>query len=209
MPQLYLASNSPRRREILQNLGYTIHNIAAEIDETPRPNETAHDYVLRLAVAKNRAARQAHPHARQFPVISADTSVVHRGAILGKPASPEHAAAMLRELSGDTHQVLTAVCVSFGEHEHACVQQNNVQFCPLTNAQIAAYIATGEPLDKAGAYGIQGIGGVFVQYLAGSFTGVMGLPVFETIALLQRCGAAVPPFQAAAASLHPAHKESP
>ena len=209
MPQLYLAPNSPRRREILQNLGYTIHNIAAEIDETPRPNETAHDYVLRLAVAKNRAARQAHPHARQFPVISADTSVVHRGAILGKPATPEHAAAMLRELSGDTHQVLTAVCVSFGEHEYACVQQNNVQFCPLGDAQIAAYIATGEPLDKAGAYGIQGIGGVFVQHLAGSFTGVMGLPVFETIALLQRCGAAVPPFQAAAASLHPAHKESP
>jgi len=82
-------------------------------------------------------------------------------------------------------------------HEHAAVQQNNVQFCPLTPAQIAAYIATGEPLDKAGAYGIQGIGGVFVQHLAGSFTGVMGLPVFETIALLQRCGAAVPPFQAA------------
>ena len=209
MPQLYLASNSPRRREILQNLGYTIHNIAAEIDETPRTREPAHDYVLRLAIAKNRAARQANPHARQFPIISADTSVVHRGAILGKPASPEHAAAMLRELSGDTHQVLTAVCVSFGEHEHACVQQNNVQFCPMGDAQIAAYIATGEPLDKAGAYGIQGIGGVFVQHLAGSFTGVMGLPVFETIALLQRCGAAVPPFQAAAASLHPAHKESP
>ena len=146
MPQLYLASNSPRRREILQNLGYTIHNIAAE---------------------------------------------------------------MLRGLSGDTHQVLTAVCVSFGAHEHAAVQQNTVQFCPLGDAQIAAYIATGEPLDKAGAYGIQGIGGVFVQHLAGSFTGVMGLPVFETIALLQRCGAAVPPFQAAAASLHPAHKESP
>ena len=209
MPQLYLASNSPRRREILQNLGYTTHNLAAEIDETPRPNEPAHDYVLRLAVAKNRTARQANPHARQFPIISADTSVVHRGAILGKPATPEHAAAMLRELSGDTHQVLTAVCVSFGEHEHACVQQNNVQFCPMGDAQIAAYIATGEPLDKAGAYGIQGIGGVFVQHLAGSFTGVMGLPVFETIALLQRCGAAVPPFQAAAASLHPAHKESP
>ena len=182
MPQLYLASNSPRRREILQNLGYTIHNIAAEIDETPRTREPAHDYVLRLAVAKNRAARQAHPQAQQFPIISADTSVVHRGAILGKPTSPEHAAAMLRGLSGDTHQAL---------------QQNNVQFCPLTPAQIAAYIATGEPLDKAGAYGIQGIGGVFVQHLAGSFTGVMGLPVFETIALLQRCGAAVPPFQAA------------
>ena len=209
MPQLYLASNSPRRREILQNLGYTIHNIAAEIDETPRPSESAHDYVLRLAIAKNRAARQANPQAQQFPIISADTSVVHRDIILGKPTSPEHAAAMLRGLSGDTHQVLTAVCVSFGAHEHATVQQNNVQFCPLTPAQIAAYIATGEPLDKAGAYGIQGIGGVFVQHLAGSFTGVMGLPVFETIALLQRCGAAVPPFQAAAASLHPAHKESP
>ena len=194
MPQLYLASNSPRRREILQNLGYTIHNIAAEIDETPRPNEPAHDYVLRLAVAKNRTARQANPHARQFPIISADTSVVHRGAILGKPATPEHAAAMLRELSGDTHQVLTAVCVSFGEHEHACVQQNNVQFCPMGDAQIAAYIATGEPLDKAGAYGIQGIGSVFVAHLSGSFSGVMGLPVFETVQLLRQLGSPVPPF---------------
>ena len=209
MPQLYLASNSPRRREILQNLGYTIHNIAAEIDETPLAHESAHDYVLRLAIAKNHAARQANPQASQFPIISADTSVVHRGAILGKPATLEHATAMLRGLSGDTHQVLTAVCVSFGAHEHAIVQQNNVQFCPLTNAQIAAYISTGEPLDKAGAYGIQGIGGVFVQHLAGSFTGAMGLPVFETIALLQRCGAAVPPFQAAAASLHPTYKKSP
>ena len=194
MPQLYLASNSPRRREILQNLGYTIHNIAAEIDETPRPNEAAPDYVLRLAIAKNRAARQANPQAQQFPIISADTSVVHRGAILGKPTSPEHAAEMLRGLSGDTHQVLTAVCVSFGAHEHATVQQNNVQFCPLTNAQIAAYIATGEPLDKAGAYGIQGIGGVFVAHLSGSFSGVMGLPVFETVQLLHQLGAPVPPF---------------
>ena len=194
MPQLYLASNSPRRREILQNLGYTIHNIAAEIDETPRTREPAHDYVLRLAIAKNRAARQANPQAQQFPIISADTSVVHRGAILGKPTSPEHAAAMLRGLSGDTHQVLTAVCVSFGAHEHAAVQQNNVQFCPLTPAQIAAYIATGEPLDKAGAYGIQGIGGVFVAHLSGSFSGVMGLPVFETVQLLRQLGALVPPF---------------
>ena len=120
--------------------------------------------------------------------------MVHRGAILGKPTSPEHAAEMLRGLSGDTHQVLTAVCVSFGAQEHATVQQNNVQFCPLTAAQIAAYIATGEPLDKAGAYGIQGIGGVFVAHLSGSFSGVMGLPVFETVQLLRQLGAPVPPF---------------
>ena len=115
---------------------------------------------------------------------------------MGKPESTVHAAEMLRELSDCTHQVLTAVCVSLGTHEHALVQQNDVRFRPLSDSEIAAYIATGEPMDKAGAYGIQGIGGVFITHLSGSFTGVMGLPVFETVDLLRRCGANVPPFVA-------------
>ncbi len=196
-PAVYLASNSPRRREILQNLGYAVRNIAVETDETPHAGEAAADYVLRLARAKNQAARAAHPEAADCAIVSADTAVVLDGAILGKPADAAHAAAMLRALSGRTHQVLTAVCVSFRGHTHALVQQNDVGFRQLDDAEIAAYLATGEPLDKAGAYGIQGIGGVFVRHLSGSFTGVMGLPVFETVELLHRCGARVPPFQAA------------
>lgn len=195
--EIYLASNSPRRCEILQNLGYTVHNIAAEIDERPLAAETPQDYVLRLARQKNAAARAAYSQAQNFPIISADTSVVHRRRILGKPQSAAQAAEVLCALSGNVHQVLTAVCVSFGGKILAQVQQNDVQFKTLSDAEIAAYVATGEPLDKAGAYGIQGIGGVFVQHLSGSFTGVMGLPVFETVALLRQCGADVPPFQAA------------
>ncbi|ULJ60167.1 Maf family protein [Wielerella bovis] len=194
--EILLASASPRRRDILHNLGYTVHTVSADIDETPRTNETPHDYVLRLATEKNRAVRAKH-FADNLPIVSADTSVVQHGKILGKPESKIHAAQMLTALSGCTHQVLTAVCVSFGEHEYALVQQNDVQFKILSLEEISAYIATGEPMDKAGAYGIQGIGGVFVAHLSGSFTGVMGLPVFETVTLLRRCGANVPPFQAA------------
>lgn len=193
--EVYLASGSPRRRDILQQLGYTVHVVAANIDETLHEGESASDYVRRLACEKNRAVA---PHlVCDLPVVSADTSVVKDGVILGKPSSSEHAAQMLRTLSGCTHQVLTAVCVSFGEQEFCCVQTNCVQFKQLSEKEIFSYIATGEPMDKAGAYGIQGIGGVFVQQLSGSFTGVMGLPVFETVQLLQRCGACVPPFQAA------------
>ena len=192
---ILLASNSPRRHEILANLGYTIRVQAANIHETTRPNEAARDYVLRLAIEKNRTVKtNLSGSLKNLPIISADTSVILNDEILGKPTSPEHATQMLRQLSGSQHLVLTAVCVSFGESEKFCVQENHVQFAPLSDAQIAAYIATGESLDKAGAYGIQGIGGVFISQLSGSFTGVMGLPVFETVALLRECGAAVPPF---------------
>lgn len=193
MNTILLASNSPRRYEILSNLGYSVQTCAANIDETPHPNESAKDYVLRLAIEKNRSVRTQLSGSPQT-IISADTSVVLNDQILGKPHSPEHATQMLQALSGKTHQVLTAVCVSHNGQEFAQVQTNQVQFKSLSNAEIAAYIATGEPTDKAGAYGIQGIGGIFVVNLSGSFTGVMGLPVFETIQLLQRCGVATPPF---------------
>lgn len=196
-PTILLASASPRRREILENLGYTVRLCSAPIDETPRPNETAHDYVLRMAVEKNRAARQ--PESDGAPLLSADTTVVLNGRILGKPESASHAAHMLAELSGSTHQVLTAVCVSFGTQQHTAVQQSDVRFCRLSEQQIAAYIAGGEPMDKAGGYGIQGQGGIFVEHLSGSFSGVMGLPVYETVQLLQQCGCPVPPFAVQAA----------
>ncbi|WP_032136986.1 Maf family protein [Kingella negevensis] len=192
--EILLASGSPRRREILQNLGYTVNAVAADIDETPLAGELARDYVLRLAVEKNRAVVKMQPE-NNLSVISADTSVVLNGQILGKPESAEQAIEMLSQLSGCVHQVLTGVCVSFNGAEFSAVQQNDVQFREISAAEMAAYVATGEPLDKAGAYGIQGLGGVFVSHLSGSFTGVMGLPVFETVELLRRCGVKVPPFQ--------------
>lgn len=143
---------------------------------------------------KNRAVVKMQPE-NNLSVISADTSVVLNGQILGKPESAEQAIEMLSQLSGCVHQVLARVCVSFNGAEFSAVQQNDVQFREISAAEMAAYVATGEPLDKAGAYGIQGLGGVFVSHLSGSFTGVMGLPVFETVELLRRCGVKVPPFQ--------------
>lgn len=199
MPLLLLASASPRRSEILSNLGYQIEVCATNIDETPHHHEHAHDYVQRMAVEKNHAALQRLPEKLQTqllssPIVSADTTVALHGRILGKPENADEAHTMLCALSGSIHQVLTAVCVSFQGQTRHIVQQSDVQFKILTNAEIAAYIATGEPMDKAGAYGIQGIAGAFVQHLSGSFTGVMGLPVFETVQLLRECGAPVPPF---------------
>lgn len=190
---IYLASASPRRREILAGLGFAVRTCAVAIDETPQPQEAARDYVLRMAVEKNRAARTVYPE--YTPLLAADTSVVAAGRILGKPESPEEAEAMLAALSGRSHSVLTAVCVWNGGRECAAVQESRVDFAVLSEKQIAAYVAGGEPLDKAGAYGIQGLGGMFVRHLSGSFSGVMGLPVYETVHLLQECGCAVPPFQ--------------
>lgn len=198
-PTLILASASPRRREILSNLGYGVEICVADIDETPHQHEKAVDYVLRMAMEKNAAVCQKLPANLQnllsgSPVISADTTVALHNTILGKPETQAEAQTMLRDLSGSIHQVLTAVCVSFQGKIRYVVQQNDVQFKTLSDTEIAAYIATGESMDKAGAYGIQGIAGVFVQHLSGSFTGVMGLPVFETVQLLRECGVSVPPF---------------
>lgn len=184
--ELILASASPRRREILNNLGYITHICSADIDETPKNKEKAQDYVLRMAIEKNRAARNKNPYSSTLPLISADTCVALHDQILGKPESPEHAAQMLRQLSGQTHQVLTAICIWNNGQEHFCVQQSDVCFADLSEQEIAEYINTKEPLDKAGAYGIQGLGGAFVKHLSGSFTGVMGLPVFETLSLLKQ-----------------------
>ncbi|WP_373741946.1 nucleoside triphosphate pyrophosphatase [Neisseria sp.] len=198
MSALYLASGSPRRREILENLGYTVIRLPSEIDETPSENEPAEAYVCRMAREKNAEAVRlwglSGRGAPEFPVMTADTTVALGSRILGKPESAADAAAMLRALSGTTHQVYTAVCVFWQGKTHEVLQQSDVAFKTLTEAEIEAYIRSGEPLDKAGAYGIQGLGGLFVERLAGSFTGVMGLPVFETAALLREAGADVPPF---------------
>ena len=194
---IYLASASPRRPEILVSLGFQPVLLASEIDETVQPGEAVADYVARMARQKNAAARQLAAQrglALAQPLLSADTVVALDNAILGKPRDAAHARELLESLSGREHQVWTAVCVSRGEQTLEAAQRSGVRFKELSEQEIAAYIASGEPLDKAGAYGIQGIGGVFVAHLSGSFSGVMGLPVFETVQLLRQLGAPVPPF---------------
>lgn len=188
--QLYLASNSPRRWELLQNLGLSLARIEGEIDETPYPNEAVKAYCLRIAQAKNYAAQATRQRLAlpDLPLLTADTTVAIDNHILGKPADKAEAYQMLKQLSGRVHQVFTAVCVSFQGNTHSLVQTSEVTFKPLTDEMIWAYIETGEPMDKAGAYGIQKLGGIFIEHLSGSFTGVMGLPIAETAALLARCG---------------------
>lgn len=196
--QFYLASSSPRRAQILQNLGFRFEIFCSEIDESPQINESAQDYVLRMAIAKNQAARlrwqqekqrENTPHLDSYiPFLSADTSVILDNQILGKPKDPAHAAQMLQSLSGREHQVITALCVANAQQIQSAVQISQVYFKNLSEQEISRYIATGEPMDKAGAYGIQQLGGAFIQHISGSFTGVMGLPVFESVELLKAFG---------------------
>lgn len=190
MTDLYLASGSPRRRELLTQIHVSFEKISAPVDETPLPDELAHDYVMRLAVAKAQAGwRQMLAQSLpQRPVLGADTTVALADHLLGKPDDDAHAAAMLRMLSGTTHEVLTAVALCTASGCDAVLSTSRVRFAELSEAQISAYIASGEPHDKAGSYGIQGLAGMFVEHLDGSFTGVMGLPLHETASLLARHG---------------------
>lgn len=191
-PLLYLASASPRRRQLLMQLGFDIECVAASINETPQPLEAADAYVMRMAVQKNAAARAQwlakHGSMPMHPLLSADTTVALGDTILGKPEDVADAEHILRMLSASTHQVYSAVCVWAHGQAHTVLQCSDVTFKTLSDEEIQAYIASGEPMDKAGAYGIQGLGGVFVSHLSGSFTGVMGLPVHETVTLLQKLG---------------------
>lgn len=190
MTDLYLASGSPRRRELLAQIHVAFEKISAPVDETPLPDELAHDYVLRLARAKAEAGWQQmlEQGLPQRPVLGADTTVALADHLLGKPDDDAHASAMLRMLSGTTHEVLTAVALRTDAGCDAVLSTSKVRFAPLSAAQIGAYVASGEPHDKAGSYGIQGLGGLFVEHLDGSFTGVMGLPLHETALLLARQG---------------------
>jgi septum formation protein len=183
---LTLASQSPRRRELLALLGLHLRVRPAHADETPRPGEPPGAYVERLAREKARAVEG------EF-VLAADTTVVLDGAILGKPEHDADAARMLRALSGRRHEVTTGVCLRApGGREEALAVTTEVEFATLVEAQIAWYVGTGEPRDKAGAYAVQGAGGVFVREVRGSVSNVVGLPVAETAALLERCGFALP-----------------
>lgn len=184
--QLILASASPRRQALLKQVGIAFRQQVAEIDETPLDNEAAEDYVMRLALEKARAVRQ-HSVTDELPVLGADTAVVIDGRLLGKPESLAHARQMLQLLSGREHRVMSAVAL-VRSREAVQISVSRVWFRPLSENEIDAYWRTGEPQDKAGAYAIQGVGAIFIERLEGSYTGVMGLPLYETGRLLQDFG---------------------
>ncbi|KNC93284.1 Maf family protein [Trabulsiella odontotermitis] len=182
MTALYLASGSPRRQELLTQLGITFEKVVPGIEEQRRPQESAQQYVSRLAREKAQAGIALT--AADLPVLGADTIVILNGEVLEKPRDGEHAAAMLRMLSGKTHQVMTAVALADRQHMLDCLVVTDVTFRVLSERDIADYVASGEPLDKAGAYGIQGLGGCFVRKINGSYHAVVGLPLVETYELL-------------------------
>jgi len=194
---IYLASKSPRRRDLLKQIGVQyelllMREVAprVDIDESPLHNETPHAYVERIVNVKNDVAlgvmreRKLTPR----PLLTADTIVTFDGEILGKPATGDDAMATLKRLSGETHQVLTAVMVSIGDSQQRVLTTSFVTFAKLTEEEIKRYVATGEPMDKAGAYGVQGRAATFIAKLSGSYSGVVGLPLYETANLLRASG---------------------
>ena len=198
-PRIYLASKSPRRRDLLRQIGVNFDELTfragergedADVDETPLPGEAVERYVERLALAKAQAGmrrvlwRKLLPH----PVLAADTTLEVDGEIVGKPRDAAEAHAILERLSGRRHRVLTAVAMSDGERTRSRLSVSEVAFRSLGEHDIRRYIATGEPFDKAGAYGIQGHAAIFVEEIRGSYSGIMGLPLFETAALLDIFG---------------------
>jgi len=188
---VYLASSSPRRRELLQQIGVPFRVVGAQVDETPLRCEAPEAYVLRLAAAKTDAGWQRSRDAADAPVLAADTVVVLDGKILGKPQDRGDAESMLLQLSGRTHQVLTAVALRSGAGKEIKVSHSSVTFRILDPAEASAYWNTGEPCDKAGAYAIQGYAAIFIADLTGSYSGVMGLPLFETAELLKSAGMSI------------------
>ncbi len=181
---LVLASASPRRRDLLEQIGVRFRVRPADVDEGRRAGESARDYVARLAESKARAVAAT----AELPVLGADTTVVTDERVLGKPADEEDAVATLMALSGREHRVLTALALVQGERCATRLSETRVTFCHLDEALCRRYWRTGEPADKAGAYGIQGLGAVLVEKIHGSYTGVVGLPLAQTRELLQLFG---------------------
>jgi septum formation protein len=180
--QIHLASTSPRRREILETLGIEFNVVPVETDESPLQGETPGEMVLRLAIAKADAANYG-----EF-VLAADTIVVLGDRVLGKPRDVDEAIEMLLALSGRTHAVMTGVALKTPTETRSVLSTTDVQFREIGRDEAYCYWQSGEPCDKAGAYGIQGLGGMFVKGIEGSYSGVMGLPVFETVELLKSAG---------------------
>ncbi|GHD96401.1 Maf family protein [Pseudocitrobacter faecalis] len=180
--KIYLASGSPRRQELLTQLGVAFEKIVPGIEEQRRPQESAQQYVTRLAREKAQAGVAMVD--QDLPVLGADTIVILNGEVLEKPRDAAHAAEMLGKLSGETHQVMTAVALADRQNTLDALVVTDVTFRVLSEHDIAGYVASGEPLDKAGAYGIQGLGGCFVRKINGSYHAVVGLPLVETYELL-------------------------
>jgi len=188
--QLYLASRSPRRASFLEQLGLRFETLPADVPEQPQPGQAPADYALAVALAKARAAAHAAP--RPLPVLGADTDVSIDGEILGKPRDRADALAMLARLSGRGHEVCSAVAVIAGARVETALSVTRVEFGPISPVQAAAYWDSGEPADKAGAYAIQGHAARWVRRIEGSYSGVVGLPLYETCELLRRIGVEVP-----------------
>ena len=183
--RLILASASPRRADLLRAAGIPFEIFPVDIDERFREGEKPEDAVARLAEAKANAASASHPDAL---VLGADTTVVIRGQALAKPANADDAARMLKLLSGRTHEVLTGVCVSFGARRLMHVEPTRVRMAHMSDAEIAWYVSTGEPFDKAGGYAVQGMASRFIEGIDGSYSNVVGLPVSSVYELLKELG---------------------
>lgn len=196
--RLYLASRSPRRRELLHQMGVEFNTLVfrdgeradVQTDETPRPGEAPLAYVERVARAKAGHGLKVIQERRlpPRPVLSADTTLEFEGVIIGKPTNLDDATAILRRLSGNTHRVLTGVAVGEDWRTEYVVSVSEVRFRKLDDEEIRRYVLSGEPMDKAGAYGIQGRAAIFVEEIRGSYTGIMGLPLYETAILLRHFG---------------------
>lgn len=200
--KIYLASKSPRRRELLRQVGIEFELLllrdamprGPDVSEAVLPDELPDVYVARVTQEKASSA-WSHMLMRRLPihpVLAADTTVVIDQEILGKPANQNEAILMLRRLSGKTHQVLTSIAVHHHDASFHCTQSSDVTFAALTEEQILAYCVTQEPYDKAGGYGIQGLAARFISHISGSYSGIMGLPLFETTALLRQAGIQLP-----------------
>ena len=197
---IYLASRSSRRRELLKQIGVSFEVLllregtqrAADYDETPVPGESPTEYVARVARIKAQAgwSRLEQRHLMRFPVLAADTTVTMESKIFGKPTNREEAAAFLRALSGKSHEVHTAVAVMFEAQTEMALSTTQVHMRELGDQEIRQYVSSGEALDKAGAYAIQGRGAVFIRSIDGSYSSVMGLPLYETYQLLGKFGRA-------------------
>ncbi len=197
-PRIYLASRSPRRRELLHQIHVNFELLLfrsgaredPDVSEAPREHESGSEYVLRVTRAKALGAltrmqsRRLVPH----PVLAADTTLDIDGIVVGKPENAEHAAKILRYLSGRRHLVLTAIAVTFGNRLEEALSESQVRFRDLDEEEIRRYVATGEGMDKAGAYAIQARAATFIEEIHGSYSGIMGLPLFETAQILRRIG---------------------
>ena len=190
---IHLASSSSRRHEILMAMGIKFTAASVDIDESRYDGESASDMVVRLAMAKASAARRIVPQS--VPVIGSDTAVALEDQVLGKPESEDEAVEMLAFLSGREHKVLTGVALDYSGEITTTMSVTGVRFREIHPNEASIYWQSGEPHDKAGAYGIQGIGGIFVEYISGSYSGVVGLPVFETAELLSNADLCILPLE--------------